>query len=72
MTGIETETEVAAPSETLVEVEFKGARREFYLWTGEPLARNVPARMVSGRFSSLGIGDRSPMVTAHQATRRAR
>ena len=66
MTGIETETEVAAPSETLVEVEFKGARREFYLWTGEPLARNVPVIVDVDRGEDFGRVRSTGEAAAHR------
>lgn len=66
MTAIETETEVAAPSETLVEVEFKGARREFYLWTGEPLIRNVPVIVDVDRGEDFGRVRATGEAAAHR------
>jgi cell fate regulator YaaT (PSP1 superfamily) len=66
MTAIETESAVAAPSETLVEVEFKGARREFYLWTGEPLVRNVPVIVDIDRGEDFGRVRSTGEAAAHR------
>ena len=66
MTAIETETVVVAPSETLVEVEFKGARREFYLWTGAPLARNVPVIVDADRGEDFGRVRSTGEAAAHR------
>ena len=66
MTAIETETVVVAPTETLVEVEFKGARREFYLWTGEPLVRNVPVIVDADRSEDFGRVRSTGEAAAHR------
>ena len=66
MTAIETETVVADPSETLVEVEFKGARREFYLWTGASLARNVPVIVDVDRGEDFGRVRSTGEAAAHR------
>ncbi len=66
MTAIETETEVIAPSETLVEVEFKGARREFYLWTGEPLVRTMPVIVDADRSEDFGRVRSTGDAAAHR------
>jgi len=66
MTAIETETVVVAPSETLVEVEFKGARREFYLWAGAPLARNVPVIVDADRSEDFGRVRSTGDAAAHR------